>query len=105
MVAHTSQEASQVRVTALPLLGPREVSRLLGVSLATVKRLTGAGELPHVRVSRRRPRYRPEDVRWFIEAHRVAQKGADNANADAPAGTEASVATDAGAGGEGALPG
>lgn len=43
------------------------MSRLLGVSLATIKRLTAAGELPYVQVSSRRPRYRAEDVQRFID--------------------------------------
>jgi excisionase family DNA binding protein len=50
------------------LLRPRDVSGVLGVSLATVRRLTEAGDLPHVRVTGRRPRYRAEDVAAFIEA-------------------------------------
>jgi excisionase family DNA binding protein len=38
------------------------------VSIATIRRLTEAGDLPHVRVTGRRPRYRAEDVAAFIEA-------------------------------------
>jgi excisionase family DNA binding protein len=69
MTMHDDLEESQVALTAL--ITPPEVSRLLGVSLATVKRLTSRGELPHVRVSVRRPRYCPDDVRRFIESRRA----------------------------------
>lgn len=59
---------SQTDMTAL--LSPLDVSRLLGVSIATVKRLTATGELSHIRVTHRRPRYRADDVRAFLAARR-----------------------------------
>jgi excisionase family DNA binding protein len=97
-------EVSQSPRSASPLLPALEVARLLGVSVATVKRLTAAGELPHIMVSRRRRRYRVEDVDRFVDARRIdgAQRAAQDA--DASAGTEAPSTTHAGAGGEGATP-
>jgi excisionase family DNA binding protein len=53
-----------------PLLEPSAVAETLGVSLATVKRLTASGALPHVRVTQRRPRYLTDDITRFIEARR-----------------------------------
>jgi excisionase family DNA binding protein len=57
------------------LLTPSDVCRVLGISRSSVKRLTASGELPHVRVSVRRPRYRPEDVSIYINSKR---KGHDS---------------------------
>jgi len=56
------------------LIAPHEVSRLLCVSVSTVKRLTESGELPHIRVTDRRPRYRAEDVSAFVERRRKSRR-------------------------------
>jgi excisionase family DNA binding protein len=85
--------ASQEGTTAL--LAPTDVAEVLGVSLATVKRLTATGELPHVRVSDRRPRYAADDVAGFIAARRSAGLSTD----DDPAGTGSSASTPAEDGG------
>jgi excisionase family DNA binding protein len=50
-----------------PLLDIEAVSSLLGVSRPTVYRLIRAGELRVVHV-RTRKRFRPDDLRGFIEA-------------------------------------
>jgi excisionase family DNA binding protein len=68
MRSQRQAEESQRAMTAL--LAPLDVSQLLGVSVTTVKRLTATGELPHIRVSLRRPRYRHDDLMNFIEGRR-----------------------------------
>jgi excisionase family DNA binding protein len=70
-----------------PLLDPRDVSKLLRVSLSTVRRLTAAGDLPYVRVSDRRPRYRASDITAFIA---IRKSDADLENDD---GAEATAPT------------
>jgi excisionase family DNA binding protein len=76
-----------------PLLDPREVSKVLRVSLSTVRRLTAAGDLPFVRVSDRRPRYRASDITAFV-AHRKSDgafEDDDGAEATAPTVTTSGV--------------
>ncbi len=51
---------SAVGPTVAPLLTPAEVTRLLNVSLRTVRRLIASGDLPVVRIGRS-IRIRPED--------------------------------------------
>jgi excisionase family DNA binding protein len=63
-------ESAVSRIDPTALLSPLEVSGLLGVSVATVKRLTASGQLPHVQVSSRRPRYAAADVARFIASKR-----------------------------------
>lgn len=60
---------------AAPLVGRHELARLLGVSAATVTRMTGDG-MPHV-FAGASPRYAPDDVRaWLAERGRKATKAA-----------------------------
>lgn len=70
-----------------PLLGPREVSELLRISLSTVRRLTAAGQLPHVRVSDRRPRYRAADIAAFIAERSMHRDSENDDGADGTAPT------------------
>lgn len=49
------------RVVAERLLGVREVAALLSACAATIYRLCGSGELPHVRISNA-ARVRPSDL-------------------------------------------
>ena len=53
------------------LLTERETARLLRLEPRTLQawRLRGDKKLPFVRLSRRAVRYRPEDVRSFVEQH------------------------------------
>ena len=54
-----------------PLLGIREVARLLAVSVITVRRKVGSGELPCVRLTKGGPmRFDMRDVEKFVEKHR-----------------------------------
>jgi len=50
------------------LLTPREAAALFGVSLRTIRRLVGAGELRCVRVGRL-VRFHPGDVSRWLSAH------------------------------------
>ena len=51
-----------------PLLGIREVARLLAVSVITVRRKVGAGELPCVRLTKGGPmKFDMRDVERFVE--------------------------------------
>jgi hypothetical protein len=60
---------------AAPLVGRHELARLLGVSAATVTRMTADG-MPHV-FAGASPRYAPDDVRaWLAERGRKATKAA-----------------------------
>src|SRR5690348_9932505 len=87
---------SQTALTEL--LTPVEVGRLLGVSLTTVKRLTAVGDLPHVRVSTRRPRYHACDVLAFIDCRRTGGTSGEPHRRRNPAG-EPGFAKPAGDGG------
>lgn len=49
----------------------REVAKLLGVSIVTVRRRVREGSLPHLRM-KGRLYFRPTEVHAFIEAHRGA---------------------------------
>lgn len=69
------------------LLAPHEVSRLLCVSASTVKRLTESGDLPHIRVTARRPRYRADDVLSFVEQRRRSRRQRSGKD-DGPVGAE-----------------
>jgi excisionase family DNA binding protein len=54
-----------------PLLSISEVSKLLAVSVITVRRKVGAGELPCIRLSKGGPmRFDVRDVEKFVEQHR-----------------------------------
>lgn len=55
-----------------PLLKPEAVARLLACSPKTVYAWAASGLLPSVRLGRL-VRFRPADVRRFIEAHAEAQ--------------------------------
>ncbi len=75
------------------LLAPAEVSQILRVSLSTVRRLTVSGELTHVRVSDRRPRYRPEDVIAFLETRRAHARPGQERRAIGPTRDDGAEAT------------
>jgi len=81
-----------------PLLRAREVSTLLRVSVSTVRRLTAAGDLPHVRVSDRRPRYSATDVATFIAARKSVGDPEDDDGAEDTAPTVTTPAEAAGHG-------
>lgn len=52
-----------------PLLSARQVAEYLGVSVATVYRLAAAPDgLPVVELGDRARRFRPEDVRRYVES-------------------------------------
>jgi predicted DNA-binding transcriptional regulator AlpA len=52
-----------------PLLNEREVARRLGVSVATTRRWRMEGQGPrYVKVSKSAVRYRPEDLRAYLDA-------------------------------------
>ena len=55
-----------------PLLGISEVAKLLAVSVITVRRKVGAGELPCVRLTKGGPlRFTLADVEKFVQQHRA----------------------------------
>ena len=54
------------------LLNNEQAAELLNVSIYELKRLRNSRALAVVRVSRKTPRYRVEDVEAFIERRRVA---------------------------------
>lgn len=55
-----------------PLLSIAEVSKLLAVSVITVRRKVSAGELPCIRLSKGGPlRFTVADVERFIQQHRA----------------------------------
>lgn len=54
-----------------PLLTIAEVSKLLAVSVITVRRKVGAGELPCVRLTKGGPmRFDMRDVEKFVTSHK-----------------------------------
>jgi excisionase family DNA binding protein len=58
--------------TVTPLLSIAEVSKLLAVSVITVRRKVSAGELPCVRLSKGGPlRFTLADVEEIIQQHRA----------------------------------
>lgn len=50
-----------------PLVDAATVAAYFGVDPTTVYRLASAGEIPSIEVARRTLRFRPEDVRAFID--------------------------------------
>ncbi len=50
-----------------PLLSADEVAAYFSVDTTTVYRLASRGELPSIEIGRRVLRFRPEDVRAFME--------------------------------------
>lgn len=54
-----------------PLLDAPAVGQILGRHERTVRRMAEVGELKSVRLGRRNVRFRPEDVRAYIESHLV----------------------------------
>jgi excisionase family DNA binding protein len=73
-----------------PLLGVREVGRVLGVKQATVYRLLHSGELPFVQLGRRRLLVEPEALREFVVARRRGSLEKSRDPAETP-GLEESV--------------
>jgi predicted DNA-binding transcriptional regulator AlpA len=57
----------------LRVLDSRDAAAALGISSRTLFRLTVAGRLPVVRISRRCLRYRLSDLRAFIDAGQKAK--------------------------------
>jgi excisionase family DNA binding protein len=54
-----------------PLLSISDVSKLLAVSVITVRRKVSSGELPCIRLSKGGPlRFDPKDLEKFIAEHR-----------------------------------
>jgi excisionase family DNA binding protein len=54
-----------------PLLSISEVSKLLAVSVITVRRKVSAGELPCIRLTKGGPlRFTLADIEKFVEKHR-----------------------------------
>jgi excisionase family DNA binding protein len=49
-----------------PLLTPREVAAMLGISKVTLYRYVKAGKIPAVRLSSHSFRFRPEDIDALI---------------------------------------
>lgn len=72
-------EAALPRPTRLgePLVDADEVAAFLGVDRATVYRLARSAALPSVEIAPRVLRFRPEDVRGFLEqrTRRAAPSG------------------------------
>lgn len=59
------------------LLSATEVSRLLGLHVASLWRLTSRGEVPApVYVSSRRPRWRAAEIEAWLEARRMTPREA-----------------------------
>ena len=56
-----------------PLLTAKEAAPLLGMGLWRLQRITKSGEIPHLRIGHR-IRYRPQDIREFLDRRRVAGK-------------------------------
>ena len=55
-----------------PLISISDVSALLKVSKATVRRLVAAGELPVIRLSKNSPlRFDVRDLEKFVQEHRA----------------------------------
>jgi excisionase family DNA binding protein len=55
-----------------PLLSIAEVSKLLAVSVITVRRKVSAGELPCIRLTKGGPmRFDVRDVERFVQQHRA----------------------------------
>jgi excisionase family DNA binding protein len=52
----------------LTLLTEKQVAKAFSVAPRTIRRLSAAGKLPVIRVGDRLARYRPEDVRAFLES-------------------------------------
>jgi len=54
-----------------PLIGIAEVAKLLAVSVITVRRKVGVGELPCIRLTKGGPmRFDVRDVEKFVSEHR-----------------------------------
>ncbi len=54
-----------------PLIGIAEVAKLLAVSVITVRRKVGSGELPCIRLTKGGPmRFDLRDVEKFVQQHR-----------------------------------
>ena len=54
-----------------PLIGIAEVAKLLAVSVITVRRKVGAGELPCIRLTKGGPmRFDMRDIEKFVERHK-----------------------------------
>ena len=68
MSTHTAPD-SQGKRTMEPLLTIDAAASLLAISRRQLYTLLERGELPHVRVGRRR-RFLPADLRDFLERHR-----------------------------------
>ena len=54
-------------IDELRLLTIAEVAQLLRVSRETIRRLEGRGDLVPIRVLPNRPRYRPADIRAYLD--------------------------------------
>jgi predicted DNA-binding transcriptional regulator AlpA len=63
--------AGRSRAVPLDLLTPREVARMLHISVKTLYRLVRAGTVPPpIRLSRQIARWRPEDIARFLRRTR-----------------------------------
>lgn len=71
------------------MLTARAVAEWLGVHVNTVKRLGDRGEIPFYRISARGDRrYRPEDIRAYLEAQWREGLGYGQRDADDGGGTQ-----------------
>lgn len=52
------------------LINPHETAKRLGISTTTLRRMTKAGRIPAVRLSRRTVRYEPVAIEAFIAKQR-----------------------------------
>ena len=75
MVPHDGRKESSPRKagrTVMPLLSISEVSKLLAVSVITVRRKVSSGELPVIRLTKGGPmRFDVRDVEKFVQQHRA----------------------------------